>query len=90
MRAHARSGSSATWMNRGAERAGAGPASLPSSRHASSYTGQSEASTGMNPSPSSRQRFRIDVDDIRAVNPDIVYARGSALGPRGEEADRGG
>jgi len=40
--------------------------------------------------PSSRQRFRIDVDHVRAVNPDIIYARGSALGTRGEEADRGG
>lgn len=40
--------------------------------------------------PSSRQRFRIDVDDVRAVNPDVIYARGSALGPRGVEADRGG
>src|SRR5215471_14914780 len=40
--------------------------------------------------PSSRSRFRIDVDDIRAVNPAIVYARGSALGAQGEEADRGG
>ncbi|MGW1624416.1 CaiB/BaiF CoA transferase family protein [Streptomyces sp. NPDC002172] len=40
--------------------------------------------------PSARRRFGIDVDDIRAVNPRIVYARGSALGPRGGEADRGG
>lgn len=40
--------------------------------------------------PSSRGRFRIEVEDIRAINPRIVYARGSALGPRGEEADRGG
>jgi crotonobetainyl-CoA:carnitine CoA-transferase CaiB-like acyl-CoA transferase len=40
--------------------------------------------------PSSRTRLRIDVDDIRAVNPRIVYARGSALGPRGPEADKGG
>ncbi len=40
--------------------------------------------------PGSRRRFGIDVDDIRAVNPDVVYARGSALGPRGVEADRGG
>jgi crotonobetainyl-CoA:carnitine CoA-transferase CaiB-like acyl-CoA transferase len=40
--------------------------------------------------PGSRQRFRIDVDDIRAVNPKIIYARGSALGPRGREADKGG
>ena len=40
--------------------------------------------------PGSRRRFGIDVDDIRARNPRIIYARGSALGPRGEEADRGG
>ncbi|GAA0299546.1 MULTISPECIES: CaiB/BaiF CoA transferase family protein [Streptomyces] len=40
--------------------------------------------------PGHRQRFGIDVDDIRAVNPDIVYARGSALGPRGPEAVKGG
>jgi crotonobetainyl-CoA:carnitine CoA-transferase CaiB-like acyl-CoA transferase len=40
--------------------------------------------------PASRRRLGIDIDDIRAVNPGIVYARGSALGPRGAEADRGG
>jgi len=40
--------------------------------------------------PSARRKFGIDVDDIRAVNPRIVYARGSALGPRGAESDRGG
>ena len=40
--------------------------------------------------PGTRRRFKIDVDDIRAVNPSIIYARGSALGPRGAEADRGG
>jgi len=40
--------------------------------------------------PSARQKFGIDVTDIRAVNPAIIYARGSALGPRGAEADRGG
>ena len=40
--------------------------------------------------PSARRRFRIEVDDVRAVNPAVVYARGSALGARGEEADRGG
>ncbi|MFJ9737278.1 CaiB/BaiF CoA transferase family protein [Streptomyces sp. NPDC101166] len=40
--------------------------------------------------PASRTRLGIDVDDIRAVNPRIVYARGSALGPRGPEADKGG
>jgi len=40
--------------------------------------------------PGARQRFAIDVDDIRKVNPAIIYARGSALGPRGVEANRGG
>lgn len=40
--------------------------------------------------PSARRKFGIDVDDIREVNPRIVYARGSALGPRGREADKGG
>jgi crotonobetainyl-CoA:carnitine CoA-transferase CaiB-like acyl-CoA transferase len=40
--------------------------------------------------PAARRKFGIDVDDIRAVNPQIVYARGSALGPRGVEADKGG
>jgi crotonobetainyl-CoA:carnitine CoA-transferase CaiB-like acyl-CoA transferase len=40
--------------------------------------------------PSARRRFRIEVEDVRAVNPAVVYARGSALGARGEEADRGG
>jgi len=40
--------------------------------------------------PAQREKFRIDVDDIRAVNPGIIYARGSAFGPRGAEADKGG
>ncbi len=40
--------------------------------------------------PDARTRLRIDVDDLRAVNPDIVYVRGSAFGVRGDEATRGG
>jgi crotonobetainyl-CoA:carnitine CoA-transferase CaiB-like acyl-CoA transferase len=40
--------------------------------------------------PAAREKFRIDVDHIRARNPDIIYARGSALGPRGQEAGKGG
>lgn len=40
--------------------------------------------------PGHRRKFGIDVDDIRAVNPKIIYARGSALGPRGAEAEKGG
>jgi crotonobetainyl-CoA:carnitine CoA-transferase CaiB-like acyl-CoA transferase len=40
--------------------------------------------------PSARRRLRIDVEHLRAVNPRIIYARGTAYGPRGPEADRGG
>ena len=40
--------------------------------------------------PGHRRKFGIDVDDIRAVNPKIIYARGSALGPRGRESEKGG
>jgi crotonobetainyl-CoA:carnitine CoA-transferase CaiB-like acyl-CoA transferase len=40
--------------------------------------------------PAARRKLRIDVDDIREVNPKIIYARGSALGPRGLEAEMGG
>ena len=40
--------------------------------------------------PDHRAKFGIDVDDIREINPKIIYARGSALGPRGVESDRGG
>lgn len=40
--------------------------------------------------PKTRQALKFDIDDIRAVNPRIVYARGTGQGPRGPEADRGG
>jgi crotonobetainyl-CoA:carnitine CoA-transferase CaiB-like acyl-CoA transferase len=40
--------------------------------------------------PGHRKKFGMDVEDIRAVNPKIIYARGSALGPRGIEAEKGG
>ncbi|MCL2585911.1 MAG: CoA transferase [Streptosporangiales bacterium] len=40
--------------------------------------------------PGSRSRLKIDVDDIRAINPDIIYVRGSGYGQRGDEADKGG
>lgn len=40
--------------------------------------------------PGARAKLRLDVDDIRAVNPNIIYARGSALGPRGPESSSGG
>jgi crotonobetainyl-CoA:carnitine CoA-transferase CaiB-like acyl-CoA transferase len=40
--------------------------------------------------PSVRQRLKIDVEHIRAVNPNIVYARGSGQGPLGEDRDKPG
>jgi crotonobetainyl-CoA:carnitine CoA-transferase CaiB-like acyl-CoA transferase len=40
--------------------------------------------------PSRRKRFGIDVEDIRAANPDIIYVRGSGYGPQGDDADRPG
>jgi crotonobetainyl-CoA:carnitine CoA-transferase CaiB-like acyl-CoA transferase len=40
--------------------------------------------------PGHRRKFGMDVDDIRAVNPKVIYARGSALGPRGLESEKGG
>ena len=40
--------------------------------------------------PKTRKKLRFDVDDIRAVNPRIIYARGTGQGPSGPEAERGG
>jgi crotonobetainyl-CoA:carnitine CoA-transferase CaiB-like acyl-CoA transferase len=40
--------------------------------------------------PAARTKLRIDVEDIRAVNPNIIYARGSGLGDRGPERNQGG
>ncbi|MFE9924537.1 CaiB/BaiF CoA transferase family protein [Streptomyces sp. NPDC005774] len=40
--------------------------------------------------PGARTKLRIDVEDVRAVNPDIIYVRGSGFGTRGAEADKGG
>jgi crotonobetainyl-CoA:carnitine CoA-transferase CaiB-like acyl-CoA transferase len=40
--------------------------------------------------PAVRQRHEFDVEHIRAVNPDIVYARGSAYGDKGPQRDVGG
>jgi len=34
--------------------------------------------------------LKIGVDDIRAINPDAIYVRGTAAGPRGAEGDNGG
>ncbi len=40
--------------------------------------------------PAQRQKHRFDVEHIRAANPNIVYARGSAYGDKGPERDVGG
>lgn len=40
--------------------------------------------------PGPRKRAGVDVEDIRAMNPNIIIARGSGQGPRGQDADRGG
>jgi crotonobetainyl-CoA:carnitine CoA-transferase CaiB-like acyl-CoA transferase len=40
--------------------------------------------------PDARQRLKIDVGDIRAVNPKIIYVRGSGQGPKGPDAGKGG
>jgi crotonobetainyl-CoA:carnitine CoA-transferase CaiB-like acyl-CoA transferase len=40
--------------------------------------------------PGVRQRLGIDVEDIRKINPDIIYVRGSGFGSKGDERDKGG
>lgn len=40
--------------------------------------------------PQLRQKNKFDVEHIRAVNPNIIYARGSALGNKGPERETGG
>jgi crotonobetainyl-CoA:carnitine CoA-transferase CaiB-like acyl-CoA transferase len=39
--------------------------------------------------PRVRTKLKIDVDDIRAHNPDIIYVAGTGHGERGPDADRG-
>ncbi|MEI7715439.1 MAG: CaiB/BaiF CoA-transferase family protein [Mycobacterium sp.] len=40
--------------------------------------------------PAQRQRNKFDVEHIRAINPNVVYARGTAYGDKGPERDVGG
>jgi crotonobetainyl-CoA:carnitine CoA-transferase CaiB-like acyl-CoA transferase len=40
--------------------------------------------------PAARQKLRIDVEHVRAVNPRIIYVRGSGQGARGPDAEKGG
>jgi crotonobetainyl-CoA:carnitine CoA-transferase CaiB-like acyl-CoA transferase len=39
--------------------------------------------------PGVRTKLKIDIDDIRARNPKIIYTRGTGQGERGPQADRG-
>lgn len=40
--------------------------------------------------PAARRKLGIEPEDILGRNPRIVYARGSAQGPKGDQAERGG
>jgi crotonobetainyl-CoA:carnitine CoA-transferase CaiB-like acyl-CoA transferase len=40
--------------------------------------------------PGARAKLKIDVEHIRAVNPKIIYARGTAHGAKGPESHKGG
>ena len=40
--------------------------------------------------PNVLEKLKIDVDDIRAHNPQIIYVRGTAFGPVGPDKNRGG
>jgi len=40
--------------------------------------------------PEVLKKLKIDVEDLRQHNPKIIYARGTAFGPKGPDADKGG
>lgn len=40
--------------------------------------------------PQQRRKLKLDVEHIRAANPNIIYARGSAFGDKGPEREIGG
>ena len=40
--------------------------------------------------PAARRRLKLELEDIRAVNPNIIYVRGSGHGQRGPDAEKGG
>jgi crotonobetainyl-CoA:carnitine CoA-transferase CaiB-like acyl-CoA transferase len=40
--------------------------------------------------PDARRRLQIELEDVRAINPDVIYVRGSGFGQRGPEAGKGG
>jgi crotonobetainyl-CoA:carnitine CoA-transferase CaiB-like acyl-CoA transferase len=40
--------------------------------------------------PDARRKLKIEVEDLRAANPDIIYVRGSGQGQHGPELEKGG
>ncbi|MDT5174926.1 MAG: hypothetical protein QOG37_2177 [Mycobacterium sp.] len=40
--------------------------------------------------PRARRRLGIELDDVRKVNPDIIYVRGSGFGSTGPDSEKGG
>lgn len=40
--------------------------------------------------PAARRRFEVEPEDLWAVNPRLIYGRGSAYGPKGDLAESGG
>lgn len=40
--------------------------------------------------PAARHKLKIDVEDLRRHNPDIIYVRGSAYGDKGPDREKGG
>jgi crotonobetainyl-CoA:carnitine CoA-transferase CaiB-like acyl-CoA transferase len=40
--------------------------------------------------PGARRRLGIELEDVRKINPDIIYVRGSGFGPTGPDGEKGG
>src|SRR3978361_1151287 len=40
--------------------------------------------------PAARRRLGIELFDVREINPDIIYVRGSGFGARGPDSEKGG
>jgi crotonobetainyl-CoA:carnitine CoA-transferase CaiB-like acyl-CoA transferase len=40
--------------------------------------------------PAARRRLRIELSDVREINPDIIYVRGSGFGVSGPDSEKGG
>ena len=40
--------------------------------------------------PAARRKFKMDFEDLRVHNPDIIYVRGSSFGDKGDQREMGG